>query len=359
MQVRRLLIRVLAALGVAATLVVAAPAQAATIPTLSGPSSRTGFGTVTLTGTADPGATVTLLESAIGWNDLQPAVDWENGGRTVTRTADGSGHFSIVRYVDSGFMFAVEAGGVRSETMLVYVQILPGLWMQTPGIGAVTANVDVSPNQPGLPVEIQRASGSSWVTVATGETDSIGDYVVTMTGQPAGSQTYRAYVSGDPTQGVTANYSPTRVVTVTGATPPPTPTPAPAPAPIAPKAGDVQFTYAVYNPPGTDTSSNTQLVKEYVRLTNKTKKAINLKGWTVRDKAGYVYTFSTTLSLAAGSSTWILTGKGTNDKPVNHRYWGRTTYVWDNGGDVAYLRTNTGKAIDSCSWGNGKGYTTC
>src|SRR5215208_4356744 len=124
MPVRPSLIRVLTALGVAATLAVAVPAQAATTPTLSGPSSRTGFGTVTLTGTADPGATVTLLESAIGWNDLRPAVDWEDGGGTVTRTADASGHFSIVRFVDSGFMFAVEAGGVRSETMVVYVQIL-------------------------------------------------------------------------------------------------------------------------------------------------------------------------------------------------------------------------------------------
>ena len=95
-------------------------------------------------------------------------------------------------------MFAVEAGGVMSETSLVNVQILPGLWMQTQGIGEVTANVDVSPNQPELPVDIQRASGSSWVTVASGHTDIIGDYVVTVTGQPAGRQTYRAYVGGDP-----------------------------------------------------------------------------------------------------------------------------------------------------------------
>jgi Lamin Tail Domain len=346
MQFRPALVRVLAALGVAAAISVSAPAHAATTPTLSGPSSRTGFGTVTLTGTADPGATVTLLESAIGWNDLQPAVDWENDGGTVTRTADTTGHFSIVRYVDSGFMFAVEADGVRSATELVYVQVLPGLWMQSPGVGQVTANVDVSPNQPGLPVRVQRASGGSWVTVATGETDIVGDYVATVSGQPAGPQTYRAYVGGDATQGVTANYSPTREVTVTGSTP-------------TPKAGDVQFTYVVYNPAGADTSSNTQLNKEYVRVTNRTTKAINLKGWTIRDKAGNVYTFSTSLSLAAKASAWVLTGKGTNNKPVNHRYWGRTTYVWNNGGDAAYLRTGTGKAIDSCSWGAGTGYTSC
>ena len=125
--------------------------------------------------------------------------------------------------------------------------------------------------------------------------------------------------------------------------------------PYTPKAGDVQFTYVVYNPPGTDTSSNTQLNKEYVRLTNKTKAAINLKGWTVRDRAGNVYTFATTFSLSANASAWVLTGKGTNNKPVNHRFWGRTTYVWNNGGDAAYLRSNTGKAIDSCSWASRQG----
>ena len=91
MQFRPRLTGVLAALGVAAALAVATPAAAATTPTLSAPSSRTGFGTVTLTGTADAGATVTLYESAIGWNDLRPAVDWENGGGTVQRTADTSG----------------------------------------------------------------------------------------------------------------------------------------------------------------------------------------------------------------------------------------------------------------------------
>jgi hypothetical protein len=353
MRFRPKLTGVLAALGVAAALAVATPAAATTTPTLSAPSSRTGFGTVTLTGTADAGATVTLYESAIGWNDLRPAVDWENGGGTVLRTADSSGHFSIVRWVDSGFMFAVQAGGVMSETSLVNVQILPTLWMQTPGIGVVTANGDVSPNQPGLPVDIQRASGSSWVTVASGHTDSIGDYVVTVTGEPAGRQTYRAYVSGDPDQGVTSNYSPSREVTVTG-TPPP-----PPPVPSAPKAGDVQFTYVVYDPPGTDTSSNTQLNKEYVRLTNRTKAAINLKGWTIRDRAGNVYTFTTMLNLPANTSAWVLTGKGTNNKPVNHRFWGRTTYVWNNGGDGAYLRSNTGRAIDYCGWGVGKGYTAC
>jgi hypothetical protein len=353
MQFRLKLAGVLAALGVAAALAVATPAAATAAPTLSAPSSRTGFGTVTLTGTADAGATVTLYESAIGWNDLQPAVDWENGGGTVRRTADSSGQFSIVRYVDSGFIFAVEAGGVMSETSLVNVQILPDLWMQTPGIGAVTANVDVSPNQPGLPVDIQRASGSSWITVASGHTDFIGDYVVTVTGQPTGKQTYRAYVGDDPAQGVTSNYSTTREVTVTGTTSKPTP------VPYTPKAGDMQFTYVVYNPPGTDTSSNTQLNKEYVRLTNKTKAAINLKGWTVRDRAGNVYTFTTTFSLSANTSAWVLTGKGTNNKPANHRFWGRTTYVWNNAGDAAYLRSNSGKAIDSCSWGAGKGYTAC
>ena len=57
--------------GIAASLALtAAPSFAAAAPTLSGPADRTGYGTITLTGTATPGAAVHLYESAIIFNDL-------------------------------------------------------------------------------------------------------------------------------------------------------------------------------------------------------------------------------------------------------------------------------------------------
>ena len=127
-----------------------------------------------------------------------------------------------------------------------------------------------------------------------------------------------------------------------------------APAPT-PAAGSVRFTRIQYNPPGTDNAAN--LNNEWVQVTNNTRGTVNLRGWTVRDAAGNVYTFTTTVYLGAGKSLIVHTGKGT--ATTGHRYWGRTTYVWNNGGDTATLRTGAGRTIDSCRWGAGSGLTTC
>nr|BFE68038.1 hypothetical protein GCM10020092_013390 [Actinoplanes digitatis] len=116
--------------------------------------------------------------------------------------------------------------------------------------------------------------------------------------------------------------------------------PKPVPTTPAPKAGDVLLSKIVYNSPGKDTGSNTSLNAEYVRLLNTTKATINLKGWTVRDAAGHVYTVTTDQRVAVGAYVYLHTGKGTNGRPdARHRYWNRTGYVWNNGGDTAYLRT--------------------
>jgi len=331
--------------GIAAALALAAaPSFAASAPTLSGPADRTGYGTITMTGTATPGAAVHLYESAIIFNDLEPADDWEHGGGTVTATADTNGHYSITRYLDTGFFFETESGGVRSNKITVHMRVLPTLWLDSPSAGSVRAHVDASPNEPTLPVQIQRAgSGGVWTTVASGKTDSAGAYVGSVSGLAKGSYTFRAYIGADPANGMLANYSTQRAITIAGAT--------------APAAGSVQFTRIQYNSPGTDNGSNTSLNGEWVRLTNKTSKAMNLKTWTVRDASAHVYTFSATFNLGAGKSVTVHTGKGTSTS--TDRYWGRTGYVWDNGGDTATLRTGSGKTIDTCKWGAGSGATSC
>ncbi|HEY0697698.1 MAG TPA: lamin tail domain-containing protein [Micromonospora sp.] len=117
------------------------------------------------------------------------------------------------------------------------------------------------------------------------------------------------------------------------------------------------ITKVYYNSPGSDTGSNSSLNAEYVRLTNKRSYTINLKYWTLRDKAGYIYRFSSDYRLAPGYSVYIHTGKGTNTS--THRYWGRSWYVWNNTGDAAYLRNSAGTSIDSCSWGSSGSYTYC
>lgn len=142
----------------------------------------------------------------------------------------------------------------------------------------------------------------------------------------------------------------------TTTTKPPAPKPTPPPV-IGPKKGDVQFTYAYYNAKGSDTRKNASLNREYVRLTNKTKKTINLKYWKIRDKAGNTYTFTGNFYLRPGKHVYLRTGKGKNTSTT--RYWGRKGHVWNNGGDTAYVRSSTNKLIDSCSWRKGKGYTSC
>jgi Lamin Tail Domain len=356
-----------AAVGFAA-LAPAAPAAAATAPTIDQPAVRTGFGPITITGTATPGATVTLIEAAYVFRtDMYPAPNYDTGG-VVTTVADSSGHYTIERTMDSGFVFAVEAEGVRSRVITVSIQVLPWITVSSDGSGTVNVGVVADPGQPGLPVEVQRAgSGDTWTTLTSGATGAGGAYSAVLTGQGTATQRYRAFVGADPDNAVLANYSAT--VDSTGAVISPAPTlpvatpttPAPKPTtppPVAP--GDVQFSKIVYNSPGADTGSNTSLNGEYVRLTNKTKQTIDLRNWTIRDASGNLYRFSSSHLLGAGKTLYVHTGKGINGRPDSaHRYWGRTGYVWNNSGDTAILRTSSNRTIDSCKWGNGTGTTYC
>ncbi|MET0495642.1 MAG: hypothetical protein ABW000_21155, partial [Actinoplanes sp.] len=93
-----------AALGLGAALSGVTPAFAATTPTLTGPATTTGYGQVTLTGTARAHATVTLIEAAyIFKDDMNPAADYANGD-IITAVADDAGKFTLRRTMDSGFV---------------------------------------------------------------------------------------------------------------------------------------------------------------------------------------------------------------------------------------------------------------
>ncbi|MCP2327337.1 hypothetical protein HDA40_005844 [Hamadaea flava] len=111
----------------------------------------------------------------------------------------------------------------------------------------------------------------------------------------------------------------------------------------------IMFTKVVVDPSGKDTTANSQLVREVATLKNTTSKAITLTNWTVRDKSNHVYKFGT-FTLGAGKSVRLHTGKGANTS--TDRYWGLGWYVWNNTGDAAYVRDASGRAVDSCSWGN-------
>ncbi|MGK5679088.1 lamin tail domain-containing protein [Actinoplanes sp. URMC 104] len=347
-----------AVLGVAASFALAVPASAAAKPTLAGPEEVKGYAQFTMTGTADPGSTVTLWETAIGINDMKPADNWEGGGGPVTAVADSAGKFSIKRWLDSGFWFEVHQGDVVSNRITVYSKVAVSSWVTSPSTGTAVVQGEAIPAQPGLPVRIEKQSASgTWTTVANTTTaGSEAAFSHTFTGLATGEHTYRAYVGPDASNGVRADYSEAHSTWVQGSTS----TPPTTPPTSGPAVGAIQFTKIQYDSPGTDSGSNGSLNTEWVKLTNKTKAAINLNGWTVRDAQNIIYKFPS-LSLPASGSVFIQTGKGTNT--ATHRFWGRagkTGYVWNNTGDTAYLRTAANKTIDSCKWtSQGAGNTNC
>jgi hypothetical protein len=172
------------ALGVA-TAIITIPAFAATTPTISAPAQVTGYTQVTISGKADPGATVELYEAAYAFRtDMYQSEDFDNGG-FITAKADGSGNYSMKRYVDSGFVFAVEAGGARSQTITVKMQATGTFTAASTSSGTVQVHLTANPGQPWLPVSIQRQNGTAWTTVASGNTSAeSATFAATLTGQP-------------------------------------------------------------------------------------------------------------------------------------------------------------------------------
>jgi P pilus assembly chaperone PapD len=127
------------------------------------------------------------------------------------------------------------------------------------------------------------------------------------------------------------------------------------PAEAAPMA---QFTRIQYDSPGRDTGSNASLNREYVRVKNVTTRTVNLHRWHVRNARGDEYRFRSNFYLRPGETVTIRTGKGRDTATT--RYWGRTSYVWNNTRDTAYLRTPSGALMNSCSWtSTGRGYKYC
>lgn len=121
-------------------------------------------------------------------------------------------------------------------------------------------------------------------------------------------------------------------------------------------AGGVIIYRAYYNSPGTDNRSAASLNAEYIQLRNTSTVAKVVTGWTLRDKQNHIYKFPTT-RINPGQYLTVRTGKGTNN--ATNRYWGSGNYIWNNTGDTAYLRTQTGALIDSCSWGATGSWRNC
>lgn len=127
----------------------------------------------------------------------------------------------------------------------------------------------------------------------------------------------------------------------------------------------VQITKIYYDSPGSpDYGSNKSLNGEYVQIKNMTKKAVSLKGWTIRDdtrRPDHVYTFGA-FTLGAGKTVTLRTGRGKNTSTT--LYWGRSggtlAYIWNQTKDKAYLRNSSGKLVDTCAYNSSRAdYKIC
>ncbi|MEV4298198.1 lamin tail domain-containing protein [Microbispora rosea] len=121
----------------------------------------------------------------------------------------------------------------------------------------------------------------------------------------------------------------------------------------------VRITKIYYDSPGSpDSGVNSSLNGEYVQIKNTTKKAVSLKGWTVRDdteRSDHIYTFGS-FTLGAGKTVTLRTGRGKNTSTT--LYWGRSggtlAYIWNQAKDKAYLRKASGALVDSCAYNSSR-----
>ncbi|MFG2298393.1 lamin tail domain-containing protein [Streptomyces sp. NPDC048603] len=100
--------------------------------------------------------------------------------------------------------------------------------------------------------------------------------------------------------------------------------------------------------PGGEDRSNRSVNGEWVEITNTTRHAVNLKGWTLRDEDGNRYRFKD-VRLAGRATVRIHTGHGRDTR--TDLFQDRNDHVWDNRSDTATLRNDRGRTIDTKSWG--------
>ena len=92
---------------------------------------------------------------------------------------------------------------------------------------------------------------------------------------------------------------------------------------------------------------NENLDDEYVVIENAATESLDLSGWTVTDEAGHSYTFGE-FTLGPGERVTLRTGSGSDTATAV--YWGRSSAVWNNGGDTVIVRNPAGETIAERSY---------
>ncbi|MFJ6054457.1 lamin tail domain-containing protein [Streptomyces sp. NPDC092307] len=100
--------------------------------------------------------------------------------------------------------------------------------------------------------------------------------------------------------------------------------------------------------PGREDRSNRSLNAEWVEIRNTTRNPINLRGWTLRDSDGNRYRFDN-VRIGGRDTIRIHTGNGRDTR--TDLFQDRRDYIWDNRADIATLRDDRGRTVDTESWG--------
>ncbi|MFJ3338758.1 lamin tail domain-containing protein [Streptomyces sp. NPDC086766] len=95
--------------------------------------------------------------------------------------------------------------------------------------------------------------------------------------------------------------------------------------------------------------SGRALNKEWVEVTNTTRHAVNLDGWTLADEDGHRYTFHH-YRLYGRATVRVHTGFGRDTG--TDVYQDRFRSIWDRHSDTVTLRNDRGRYVDSVSWGD-------
>lgn len=109
--------------------------------------------------------------------------------------------------------------------------------------------------------------------------------------------------------------------------------------------GPLKITSLHADAPGDDRQN---LNGEYLRICNISPRAVELRGFQVRDRQGHCYTFREG-RLAPGFTAVLHSGRG-EDRVTGHQlvfYWGSPYPIWNNKGDTAYLLDPRGRLIHS------------
>ncbi|MFG2959316.1 lamin tail domain-containing protein [Streptomyces sp. NPDC048291] len=125
------------------------------------------------------------------------------------------------------------------------------------------------------------------------------------------------------------------------------PAAATAASPAMPYRDAVVISAVQHDLQGRAVFSGRALNREWVDVTNTSRRDVNLSGWSLSDAAGNTYTFRH-YRLAGGATVRVHTGEGRDTR--TDLYQDRRSSVWNRYADTATLRNDRGRYVDSASW---------